>query len=181
MHNEEEMRKIPPALEVDDLFQSSIEDKRKVNPQDEALKMVSESTIRAESVESSAHERNEVPQDDAQHYHQSMGHQDAGINGSNSSYNPGGTTIINNYIQAPVGNNTLGLTGFILSIVAFVLSWIPILGGLLWLVGAILSIIGLFKAPRGFAIAGTIISFLMIFVFLFFFMGFMMLAAMNTY
>lgn len=96
-----------------------------------------------------------------------------------------GGTIINNYIQStstvPLENNTLGLAGFILSIVAFIFSWIPLFGGILWLVGAILSIIGLFKAPRGFAIAGTIISFLMMFVFLFFFMGFVMLAAMSSY
>lgn len=96
-----------------------------------------------------------------------------------------GGTIINNYIQStsavPVENNTLGLAGFVLSIVAFIFSWIPFFGGILWLVGAVLSIIGLFKAPRGFAIAGTIISFLMMIVFLFFFMGFVMLAAMNSY
>lgn len=55
--------------------------------------------------------------------------------------------------------NGLGLAGFILAIVALFLDWVPFIGWLLWLLGAIFSIIGLFKRPRGFAIAGFVISF----------------------
>ena len=68
------------------------------------------------------------------------------------------TTVINNYVSVPASSNTVGLVGFILSLVGLFGSWIPFIGGLAWLIGTILSIIGLFKAPRGFAIAGTIIS-----------------------
>ena len=34
------------------------------------------------------------------------------------------------------------------------------IAGFVWLLGAIFSIVGLFKEPRGFAIAGTVISFI---------------------
>jgi type II secretory pathway pseudopilin PulG len=48
--------------------------------------------------------------------------------------------------------NGLGLAGFITSLVGLVSC------GLLSPIGLILSIVGLFKAPRGFAIAGTVIG-----------------------
>ncbi|MEM7756495.1 MAG: DUF4190 domain-containing protein [Planctomycetota bacterium] len=48
--------------------------------------------------------------------------------------------------------NTMGLVGFILAVVGF------FSGGCLSLVGLIFSLIGLGKEPRGFAIAGLIIS-----------------------
>ena len=67
-------------------------------------------------------------------------------------------------IQQPVEKNNIGLTGFILSIVAIVISLVPIVGWLCWLLGLILSIIGLFKKPRGFAIAGLIISLIGFFI-----------------
>ncbi len=51
-------------------------------------------------------------------------------------------------------SNALGLAGFITSIVG-ILSC-----GILSPIGLILSFIGLFKRPRGFAIAGTIIGFI---------------------
>ena len=58
--------------------------------------------------------------------------------------------------------NEVGLAGFILSIVAILIGWVPIigwiLGGFIWLAGLILSFIGLFKEPKGLAIAGFIIS-----------------------
>ena len=38
------------------------------------------------------------------------------------------------------------------------MGWIPVLGWILWLVGLILSIVGIFKKPKGLAIAGLIIS-----------------------
>ncbi|XEO93802.1 hypothetical protein ACBP45_09475 [Latilactobacillus sakei] len=60
--------------------------------------------------------------------------------------------------------NSLGLAGFILALVAFCTSWIPGVDIVLWLLGAVFSIVGLFKKPRGFAIAGTAISFFVIFI-----------------
>lgn len=55
----------------------------------------------------------------------------------------------------------MGVTGFVLAIIGFVLGWIPILnwiGWILWLLGLIFSIIGVFKTPKGLAIAGIVIS-----------------------
>ena len=62
--------------------------------------------------------------------------------------------------------NGLGTAGFVLSLIAFILCWVPILDFILWLLGAIISVIGVFKAPRGLAIAGCIISFILIIVLL---------------
>lgn len=58
--------------------------------------------------------------------------------------------------------NGLGTAGFVLSLTGLILCWVPILGFILWLLGAIFSVIGVFKAPRGLAIAGCIISFFLI-------------------
>lgn len=60
-------------------------------------------------------------------------------------------------------SNGKGLAGFILSLIGLFLTWTIILAGispLFWLLGLIFSIIGMFKRPRGFAIAGLIISLL---------------------
>ncbi len=62
-------------------------------------------------------------------------------------------------IQPPVqDSNPLGTAGFVLSIVAILLACIPFLGFIIWLLGLIFSIIGATKQPKGFAIAGLIIS-----------------------
>ena len=71
----------------------------------------------------------------------------------NTTQNPQPQTII--IEREPQQKNGLGLAGFILSLLGLFLDWIPVLGWLIWLLGAIFSIIGLFKEPRGFAIAGT--------------------------
>jgi len=60
--------------------------------------------------------------------------------------------------QQALEKNNIGLTGFILSIVAIVLSWVPFVGWLCWLLGLVLSIVGLFRKPKGFAVAGLVIS-----------------------
>ncbi|EHQ42355.1 hypothetical protein [Myroides odoratus] len=77
--------------------------------------------------------------------------------------------------QPAIEKNPIGLTGFILSIVAIFLSWLPIIGWLCWLVGLVLSIVGLFRRPKGFAIAGLIIS-LIGFVIMFILLGLLGLA-----
>lgn len=56
--------------------------------------------------------------------------------------------------------NGIGLTGFILALISLIVGFIPVVGWIVWVLGAIFSIIGLFKKPRGFAIAGFIISFI---------------------
>ena len=53
---------------------------------------------------------------------------------------------------APSPSNTMGLIGFILSLVGFVFC------GLLSPIACLVSLIGMFKEPRGFAVAGFIIS-----------------------
>lgn len=63
------------------------------------------------------------------------------------------------YMAAPIRpSNGIGTAGFIISICAFVLSWIPVLGFILWLLGLIFSGVGMFKRPRGLATAGLVIS-----------------------
>jgi len=54
--------------------------------------------------------------------------------------------------------NGLGIAGFVVAIIAAFLGWVPVLGWILWFLGLLLSFIGVFKYPRGFAIAGLIIS-----------------------
>ncbi|AJA68133.1 hypothetical protein MODO_2070 [Myroides odoratimimus] len=54
--------------------------------------------------------------------------------------------------------NNLGLAGFILSIVAFLLFWLPFINVICWLLGLIFSAIGVFRKPKGLAIAGLVIS-----------------------
>lgn len=73
------------------------------------------------------------------------------------------------FIQQPPKKNGIGTAGFVLALLGLVLCWIPILDFVLWLLGTIFSLIGLFKAPRGLAIAGTVISFLGIIVLILFF------------
>lgn len=57
-------------------------------------------------------------------------------------------------------SNGLGTSGFVLAILGLILGWIPILGWILWLLGTLLSFIGVFKTPKGLAIAGLVISFI---------------------
>ncbi len=87
--------------------------------------------------------------------------------GSNGYQQPIRQTII---VQER-SSNGVGTTGFVFAIIALVIGWIPlfgqILGGICWLIGAILSLIGVFKRPRGLAIAGLVISFLGLIILLF--------------
>ncbi|MCE3076837.1 hypothetical protein [Chryseobacterium gwangjuense] len=55
-------------------------------------------------------------------------------------------------------SNGIGIAGFVLSVIAIFIGWIPFLGWFVWFLGLILSFIGIFRAPKGFAIAGLIIS-----------------------
>lgn len=65
--------------------------------------------------------------------------------------------ITNQVVSIP--HNSLGTAGFVLALIGVFTSWIPVLGWLIWLIGAILSVVGLFRTPKGMAIAGTVISF----------------------
>jgi len=70
---------------------------------------------------------------------------------------PKQTIIIN---QTEKKSNGTGTAGFVLALIGLFVSWIPVLGWIIWLLGAILSFVGVFKSPKGMAIAGLIISFI---------------------
>lgn len=70
--------------------------------------------------------------------------------------------------------NNLGLVGFIFSIIAIFLFWLPFIGWLFWILGLVFSAIGIFRKPKGLAIAGLIISLIGL---LFFIVGAALLAA----
>lgn len=54
----------------------------------------------------------------------------------------------------------MGTAGMVLAIIALFTSWIPVLGWIVWVLGLIFSIVGVFREPRGMAIAGLVISFI---------------------
>ena len=66
-------------------------------------------------------------------------------------------------------SNGLGTAGFVLSLIAFFVCWIPVIDFVVWFLGALFSFIGIFKKPRGLAIAGLVISFIGIIILLAFF------------
>ena len=61
-------------------------------------------------------------------------------------------------------SNSIGIAGFIIALLGFVFCWIPIVNLILWFLGLIFSLIGLFKSPRGMAIAGLVLSLIIIFI-----------------
>ena len=67
-----------------------------------------------------------------------------------------GQTIIINQVERK--SNGVGVAGFVLALIAVFLGWVPVLGWILWFLGLILSFVGVFKQPRGLAIAGLVIS-----------------------
>jgi len=69
--------------------------------------------------------------------------------------NQGQTIIVN---QQKSESNGTGTAGFVLALIALFFGWIPILGWVLWILGLILSFVGIFKKPKGLAIAGLVIS-----------------------
>lgn len=56
------------------------------------------------------------------------------------------------------GTNGVGTAGFVLALIALLGSWIPFVGWVVWFLGLVLSFIGVFKQPRGLAVAGLVIS-----------------------
>lgn len=59
-------------------------------------------------------------------------------------------------------SNHIAIAGFVLSLISIFIGWIPLFGWLIWILGSVFSFIGLFSRPRGLAIAGVIISLVMI-------------------
>lgn len=54
----------------------------------------------------------------------------------------------------------MGVAGFVLALLGLFLGWVPVLGWILWVLGLIFSVIGVFRTPKGLAIAGLIITFI---------------------
>jgi hypothetical protein len=75
---------------------------------------------------------------------------------NNEQKSSGQTIIINN--QQEKKSNGIGTAGFVLALIALFLGWIPVLGWILWFLGLVLSFVGVFRLPRGLAIAGLVIS-----------------------
>ncbi len=61
-------------------------------------------------------------------------------------------------IKQVTKSNGVGVAGFVLALVSLIFCWVPILSWILWFFGILLSFIGMFKRPRGLAIAGFLIS-----------------------
>ena len=92
--------------------------------------------------------------------------------------------VTNVYVQNVVPTprkNSLGTTGFALSLVALVVGWFPVVGWIVWVLGAIFSTIGIFRKPRGLAIAGACISFFWLIIFVLIFGVFMTAVVANGY
>lgn len=66
------------------------------------------------------------------------------------------TIVINQ--QLTPRSNGLGTAGFVLALIALFLGWVPFLGWIIWLLGLIFSACGMFRSPKGLAIAGLVIS-----------------------
>ena len=62
--------------------------------------------------------------------------------------------------------NGISTAGLVLSIVGLALCWVPGVNLILWFLGFLFSFIGIFKRPKGKAIAGLIISVISIVVIL---------------
>lgn len=77
-------------------------------------------------------------------------------NVKNSKQNNSGQTIIVN--KREIKSNGIGTAGFVLALIALFFGWVPVLGWIVWVLGLIFSFVGIFKVPRGMAIAGLVIS-----------------------
>lgn len=75
---------------------------------------------------------------------------------SQNEQSKSGPSVIINQIDKKT--NGIGTAGFVLALIAIFLGWVPVLGWILWLLGLIFSIVGIFREPKGFAIAGLVLS-----------------------
>jgi len=86
----------------------------------------------------------------------------------NNQKNPKQTIVVN---QIQRKTNGIGTAGFVLALIALFFGWVPLLGWLMWILGLVFSFIGVFKSPRGLAIAGLIISLIGIIILILIFVG----------
>ena len=74
--------------------------------------------------------------------------------------NPQPTIIVNQTTPEAPKTNGMGVAGFVLALLGLFLGWVPVLGWVLWVLGLIFSLVGVFRTPKGLAIAGLIITFI---------------------
>lgn len=74
--------------------------------------------------------------------------------------NPQPTIIVNQTTPEAPKTNGMGVAGFVLALLGLLLSWVPSLNWILWVLGLVFSFVGVFRNPKGFAIAGLIITFI---------------------
>ncbi len=74
----------------------------------------------------------------------------------------GWTQIKNGFSDSPRYESMIGIAGFVLALLGLIFCWVPGLGLIFWLFGLVFSIIGMFKKPKSFAIAGLAISSILI-------------------
>lgn len=55
-------------------------------------------------------------------------------------------------------SNGIGTAGFILALIGIFIGWLPVIGWIVLFLGLLFSFIGIFKSPKGKAIAGLVIS-----------------------
>lgn len=60
-------------------------------------------------------------------------------------------------------SNSMGVAGFIIALIGLIFCWVPGVNFILWFLGLVFSFVGLFKEPRGMAIAGLVLSFIVIY------------------
>lgn len=82
------------------------------------------------------------------------------------------------YYEAPRSNG-MGIAGFVLALLSLMFFWTPVLDWILWILGAVFSFIGVFRRPRGLAIAGLCISFVGIIMLILFMLFFSAMWAMS--
>ncbi|MFD1162796.1 hypothetical protein [Hwangdonia seohaensis] len=95
---------------------------------------------------------------------------------SSNQNNSGQTIIIK---QEEKKSNGIGTAGFVLALIALFIGWVPFIGWIIWILGLIFSFVGVFKSPKGLAIAGLVISFIGIILLIFIF-GVIGAAAMSA-
>lgn len=79
----------------------------------------------------------------------------------------------------PPASNGVGTAGFILAIFAIFLAWIPVFGWFLWLIAFLMSFFGMFKKPRGLAVAGFLISISSLLIYLILYAGLFGIVSVN--
>ena len=80
------------------------------------------------------------------------------ISNTSDAMNKGQEQQIVKVIVKEEKSNGMGTAGFVLSLISLILCWVPVISWILCALGSIFSFIGVFRRPRGLAIAGLIIS-----------------------